>query len=80
MFVSTSLHVLQPPLPPVFLVLGVWCACVQYTPAFQDIDICVVQLLSACKKLAMYDAASVMIRLGAKVVGTLIGNDVYWTT
>jgi hypothetical protein len=72
--VSSNSHVLQPPPPPVFLALGARRACVPYTPAFQGIDIRVVRPLSAREKLAMRDVVSVLVRLGAKVVGAEAGG------
>jgi hypothetical protein len=66
--------VLQSPPPPVFLALGARRACVPYTPAFQGIDIRVVRPLGAREKLAMRDAVSVLVRLGAKVVGAEAGG------
>ena len=63
----------RPP-PPVFLALGARRACVPYTPAFQGIDIRVVRPLSAREKLAMCDAVSLLVRLGAKVVGAEAGG------
>lgn len=71
---SSTSRVLQPPPPPVFLALGARRACVPYTPAFQGIDIRVVRPLSAREKLAMRDAVSVLVRLGAKVVGAEAGG------
>ena len=63
-----------PPPPPVFLALGARRACVPYTPAFQGIDLRVVRPLSAREKLAMRDAVSVLVRLGARVVGAEAGG------
>jgi hypothetical protein len=63
-----------PPPPPVFLALGARRACIPYTPAFQGIDIRVVRPLSAREKLAMRDAVSVLVRLGARVVGAEAGG------
>jgi hypothetical protein len=71
---SSTSRVLQPPPPPVFLALGARRACVPYTPAFQGIDIRVVRPLSSREKLAMRDAVSVLVRLGAKVVGAEAGG------
>ena len=71
---SSTSRVLQSPPPPVFLALGARRACVPYTPAFQGIDIRVVRPLSAREKLAMRDAVSVLVRLGAKVVGAEAGG------
>jgi hypothetical protein len=71
---SSTSRVLQPPPPPVFLALGARRACVPYTPAFQGIDIRVVRPLSVREKLAMRDAVSVLVRLGAKVVGAEAGG------
>ncbi|KAF8497842.1 hypothetical protein F5888DRAFT_1695905 [Russula emetica] len=72
---SSTSRVLQPiPPPPVFLALGARRACVPYTPAFQGIDVRVVRPLSAREKLAMRDAVSVLVRLGAKVVGAEAGG------
>jgi hypothetical protein len=71
---SSTSRVLQPPPPPVFLALGARRACVPYTPAFQGIDIRMVRPLSAREKLAMRDAVSVLVRLGAKVVGAEAGG------
>jgi hypothetical protein len=71
---STSRVLQPPPPPPVFLALGARRACVPYTPAFQGIDIRVVRPLSAREKLAMRDAVSVLVRLGAKVVGAEAGG------
>ena len=71
---STSGVLQSPPPPPVFLALGARRACVPYTPAFQGIDIRVVRPLSAREKLAMRDAVSVLVRLGAKVVGAEAGG------
>ena len=51
-----------------FLALGAWRACVPYTPAFQGIDLRVVRLLSAREKLAICNAVSRLVRLGARVV------------
>ena len=71
---SSTSGVHQSPPPPVFLALGARRACVPYTPAFQGIDIRVVRPLSAREKLAMRDAVSVLVRLGAKVVGAEAGG------
>jgi hypothetical protein len=71
---SSASRVLQSPPPPVFLALGARRACVPYTPAFQGIDIRVVRPLSSREKLAMRDAVSVLVRLGAKVVGAEAGG------
>ena len=71
---SSTSRALPPPPPPVFLALGARRACVPYTPAFQGIDIRVVRPLSAREKLAMRDAVSVLVRLGAKVVGAEAGG------
>ena len=71
---SSTSRVLRPPPPPVFLALGARRACVPYTPAFQGIDIRVVRPLSAREKLAMRDTVSVLVRLGAKVVGAEAGG------
>ena len=73
-FASSTSGVLQSPPPPVFLALGARRACVPYTPAFQGIDIRVVRPLSTREKLAMRDAVSVLVRLGAKVVGAEAGG------
>ena len=72
--VSSTSRVLQTPPPPVFLALGARRACVPYTPAFQGIDIRVVRPLSAREKLAMRDTVSLLVRLGAKVVGAEAGG------
>lgn len=73
---ARSSHMLPPPVtpPPVFLALGARRACVPYTPAFQGIDLRVVRPLSAREKLAMRDAVSVLVRLGARVVGAEAGG------
>lgn len=71
---SSTSRTPPPPPPPVFLALGARRACVPYTPAFQGIDIRVVRPLSAREKLAMRDAVSVLVRLGAKVVGAEAGG------
>jgi len=74
---SAHLPPLPPPVvapPPVFLALGARRACVPYTPAFQGIDLRVVRPLSAREKLAMRDAVSVLVRLGARVVGAEAGG------
>ena len=69
-----SLLLQQRPPPPVFLALGARRACVPYTPAFQGVDLRVVRPLSAREKLAMRDAVSVLVRLGARVVGAEAGG------
>lgn len=71
---AQSLLLQQRPPPPVFLALGARRACVPYTPAFQGIDLRVVRPLSAREKLAMRDAVSVLVRLGARVVGAEAGG------
>ncbi len=71
---SSTSRVLQPPPPPVFLALGARRVCVPYTPAFQGIDVRVVRPLSARERLAMRDAVSVLVWLGAKVVGAEAGG------
>ena len=71
---SSTSRSLPPPPPPEFLPLGARRACVPYTPAFQGIDIRVVRPPSAREKLAMRDAVSVLVRLGAKVVGAEVGG------
>jgi hypothetical protein len=71
---SSTSRIPPPPPPPVFLALGARRACVPYTPAFQGIDIRVVRPLSAREKLAMRDSVSVLVRLGAKVVGAEAGG------
>ena len=58
----------------VFLALGARRACVPYTPAFQGIDLRVVQPLSAREKLAMRDAVSVLVWLGARIVAAEAGG------
>ena len=63
-----------PPPPPVFLALGARRVCVPYPPAFQDIDLRVVRPLSAREKLAMRDAVSVLVWLGARVVAAEAGG------
>jgi hypothetical protein len=65
---------LPPPPPPVFLALVARRACIPYTPAFQGIDLRVVRPLSAREKLAVRDAVSVLVRLGARVVGAEAGG------
>ncbi|KZV70277.1 hypothetical protein PENSPDRAFT_685655 [Peniophora sp. CONT] len=55
--------------PPVFLALGARRACVPYTPAFQGLDTRVVRGVSARERLALRDACSVLVRLGARVEG-----------
>ncbi|KAF8258443.1 hypothetical protein EI94DRAFT_1754663 [Lactarius quietus] len=71
---AQSLLLQQRPPPPVFLALGARRACVPYTPAFQGVDLRVVRPLSAREKLAMRDAVSVLVRLGARVVGAEAGG------
>ena len=71
---AQSLLVQQRPPPPVFLALGARRACVPYTPAFQGVDLRVVRPLSAREKLAMRDAVSVLVRLGARVIGAEAGG------
>ena len=71
---SSASRLLPPPAPPVFLALGARRACIPYTPAFQGIDTRVVRPLSAREKLAMRDAVSVLVRLGARVVGAEAGG------
>jgi len=71
---AQSLLLQQRPPPPVFLALGARRACVPYTPAFQGIDLRVVRPLSAREKLAMRDAVSVLVRLGARVVSAEAGG------
>ena len=71
---AQSLLLQQRPPPPVFLALGARRACVPYTPAFQGVDLRVVRPLSAREKLAMRDAVSVLVSLGARVVGAEAGG------
>ena len=71
---AQSLLLQQRPPPPVFLALAARRACVPYTPAFQGVDLRVVRPLSAREKLAMRDAVSVLVRLGARVVGAEAGG------
>ncbi|KAH9968397.1 hypothetical protein BJV74DRAFT_990677 [Russula compacta] len=67
-------HPLLPLSPSVFLALGARCACVPYAPVFQGINLCVVRPLSVREMLTMCDAVSVLVRLGAIVVGTGAGG------
>jgi hypothetical protein len=70
---------MSPPPPPLlllllllFLALGARCAYIPYTPAFQRVDIC--RASSQCERLAMRDAISMLIRLGARVIGAEAGK------